>query len=444
MVKWILLSALTLLGIAITPYDHLRSQDDQSPRFGRVAYLGTPDIEYSSFTLSPDGRILVANASRLLPVDAGTGEERRCCIGRDVQQVWYLSDEGNWQAAIFNPPNATYQWVGEPDKQYEQVDTLETALSFSPDGRYLAVRTFEEIQIRSAPKFGVVIEQYYATPTDSIYVRGDAQVAWSTDSRFLAYLERQVLRVLEIATGESVSTIVQTPNPVLIATEFGWIVYWSDGSQDDIPAEFTACLLNLMECARYQTTARGLALFEFASQSSEVLVLDTLEGRNSESIAEFSRWISLGGVHFEEEALTVTFPDLTDYCIPMQFNSNETRLLFKCVGEQLVDDPLETLHIFNYPSMTQPRILTIDDPIWTAGWLMGDDHIYVYDDYHDVVRLHDTTEDREIDDVNLNQLHPHVGEHDDVLPAIPLFLETEGLLVMQQASHLVAIEILYP
>jgi hypothetical protein len=114
------------------------------------------------------------------------------------------------------------------------------------------------------------------------------------------------------------------------------------------------------------------------------------------------------------------------------------------VGEPLIDDPLETLQIFNYPSMTQPRILTIDDPIWTAGWLMADDYIYVYDDYHDVMTLHDTTEDREIDEVNLNLLHPHRGEGDEALPAMTFFLETEGLLVMQQASHLIAIEIRYP
>ncbi|MBL8163595.1 MAG: PD40 domain-containing protein, partial [Anaerolineae bacterium] len=209
MVKWILLSALTLLGIAITPYDHLLSQDDQSPRFGRVAYLGTPDIEYSSFTLSPDGRILVANASRLLPIDASTGEEHMCCIGRDVQQVWQLSDEGNWQAAMFNPPNVTYEWVGEPDNHYEQVDALETALSFSPDGRYLAVRTFEEIQIRSVPDFTLVIALQKETPTDSIYVGGDGQIAWSRDSRFLAYLDGQFLRVLDVETGETTAREIE-------------------------------------------------------------------------------------------------------------------------------------------------------------------------------------------------------------------------------------------
>ena len=74
MLKVIFVSIFALLLLIIADNSPINSQDDPSPRFGRVAYLGTDDTEYSSVALSPDGQLLVANASRLLPAETDGAE----------------------------------------------------------------------------------------------------------------------------------------------------------------------------------------------------------------------------------------------------------------------------------------------------------------------------------------------------------------------------------
>jgi dipeptidyl aminopeptidase/acylaminoacyl peptidase len=169
----------------------------------------TPDGKWLIYTSERNG---VRNIYRKLA--DGTGESEPVLESKETRNVEDLSPDG--RLLMFNtgsrqqvePNLATLSLIDRSAKPFRVTTTREDAGRFSPDGRWLAYRSYEtsqsEIYVRRISETGDGSKQKWLISNGR---GGNTQPMWRGDGKALYYLDHKVLTSVEIiANGSSLSS----------------------------------------------------------------------------------------------------------------------------------------------------------------------------------------------------------------------------------------------
>jgi hypothetical protein len=299
-----------------------------------IAVLMLPDQSLGAVDLSPQGNFIFANAD--LYNTAGRQYVWEYEFISDSQYIWNIEDFTSTEGLTYLEPT---RQLMSANSQYG------VAGKFSPNGRYLAIKTSTELQLWDVPNFELQSTQpAFSSGEVYAYASHLGRLSWSTDGSLLATRINNHILVWDIF--QNTTTIMELEDNFdrIIWLDPGWLIY-----AHETPANsFIVCSSRLDACDNYQSPSHSLLNTITVSPDGEIILHTYGDLLNDGVVGVWQRQETEEYTLTSEQSLDEQpFNQVEDFC-PGEF-SPDGHYLFTGCNARVVWDVTTWLPVFELP-----------------------------------------------------------------------------------------------
>jgi WD40 repeat protein len=246
---------LSLVVLLVISSVTLSAQENLKPRFGSgIIILERPGIQIMwEPNLSPSGDFVFTNSAAFEVRDANDRVWLDNASFGGIQVLWDIQEVNPDGIPIYIDPIREEALVEWEYVQGSIITEYGPIRAFSPDGHYMAIKTYSDVSIFTIPE----LELYRTLPITIVAPKelylGDS-LKWSLDGQLLATFADNEIIVWDFENDVVESYTFGNNYEVIASFEDGW--FGKNRYLEDMNG-FFACDLWLLDCYEYELTSRS-------------------------------------------------------------------------------------------------------------------------------------------------------------------------------------------